>query len=103
MVPALDRPMLNAAVIEKRPNREAEEIMAIAWSYAACLHLKIDPGFVFHHNGYKGDGTNIVDNFRAQRYFGLPMLQWIGLTADDTNARALNIAPYPNMIRWMRD
>lgn len=103
IVPAIDRSTLNADSIEKRENREAEEMMAIAWSYAACIHLGIDPNFVFHDDGYKGGGSYIADNFREKRYFGLPMLQWIGLTADEKNAASMNIAPYPRMIKWLRD
>ena len=86
----------------RQQNREAEEMMAIAWSYAACVHLNLDPHFVFHEGGYKG-GSHLVENFNARRYIGLPMLQWIGLTADDNNAPALNVRPYPHMIKWLLD
>ena len=103
VVPAGERQSLNASAIEKRENREAEEMMAIAWSYAACIHLEIDPYIVFHDNGYKGGGSYIADNFREKRYFGLPMLQWIGLTADEKNAPDMQVAPYPHMIKWLRD
>jgi hypothetical protein len=65
--------------------------------------LNIDPYFVFHDHGYKGGGSNIADNFRDKRYFGLPMLQWIGLTADEKNAVNLKVAPYPHMLKWLRD
>ena len=103
VVPAAERADLHAASIEKRQNRESEEMMAIAWSYAACIHLNLDPYFVFHDHGYKGGGSNIADNFRDKRYFGLPMLQWIGLTADEKNAVNLKVAPYPHMLKWLRD
>lgn len=103
VVPNIERTTLSATTIEKRQNREAEEMMAIAWSYAACIHLGLDPYFVFHDNGYKGGGSNIADNFKEKRYFGLPMLQWIGLTFDEKNAADLNEKPYPNMIKWLRD
>jgi len=103
VVPASERDSLNAAIIESRENREAEEMMAIAWSYAACIYLDIDPYFVFHDNGYKGGGSNIADNFREKRYFGLPMLQWVGLATDEKNAVDMNVLPYPHMIRWLRD
>lgn len=103
VVPAGDRPSLHNNNIGNRENKEAEEMMAIAWSYAACIHLAIDPHFVFHEKGYKGGGAEIVENFREKKYFGLPMLQWVGLAADEEKAAALNIMPYPNMIKWMRD
>jgi hypothetical protein len=103
VVPAIERAALDAASIEKRPRREAEEMMAIAWSYAACVHLGIDPGFVFHDSGYKGGGNYIAENFKEKKYFGLPMLQWIGMAADEKNAKVLNIPPYPHMIKWVLD
>jgi hypothetical protein len=77
--------------------------MAIAWSYAACICLDIDPYFVFHDKGYKDGGRYIVDSFKEKQYFGLPMLQWIGLTSDEKNAATRGIPPYPYMIKWLRD
>lgn len=103
VVPADERASLNAVTIAARPNREAEEMMAIAWSYAACTELKIDPYFVFHDNGYKGGGSSIADNFNNKQYFGLPMLQWVGMTFDEKKAAEKNVPPYPAMIKWLRD
>ena len=102
IVPANERATLNGSTIDTRHNREAEEMMAIAWSYAACIHLDIDPAFVFHDDGYKGGGSYIVDNFREKKYFGLPMLQWTGMAMDEKNAFQGQPA-YPNMIKWLRD
>jgi hypothetical protein len=103
VVPAAERITLNEEVIGKRQDREAEEMMAIAWSYAACLYLQLDPYFVFHDEGYKGGGSYIADNFKEKKYFGLPMLQWIGLAADEKNAATLKVHPFPKMIKWLRD
>ena len=103
IVPSPERPSLNAEAIGKRPRRGAEEMMAIAWSYAACMHIGLDPYVVFHDDGYKGGGSYIADAFANKNYFGLPMLQWIGLTADEKNAPGLNVDPYPHMIKWLRD
>jgi hypothetical protein len=103
IVPAAERPALTASAIEKREMREAEEMMAIAWSYAACMHLSLDPYVVFHDDGYKGGGSYIADNFSNKNYFGLPMLQWKGMAADEKNAVLLNIPPYPYMIKWVLD
>ncbi len=86
VVPAADRRTLNTASIATRKDRDAEEMMAIAWSYAACLGIELAPCFVFHDDGYRGGGSYIADNFKEKKYFGLPMLQWIGLTADEANA-----------------
>lgn len=56
------------------------EMMAIAWSYAACLHLRIDPAMVFHPEGYEGGSQTILENFANGNYFGVPLLQWCGMT-----------------------
>jgi hypothetical protein len=103
VVPAAERHTLTAAAIEKRAMREAEEMMAIAWSYAACMHLGLNPYVVFHDEGYRGGGSYIADNFNNKNYFGLPMLQWKGMAADEKNALLLNVAPYPFMIKWLLD
>jgi antirestriction protein ArdC len=103
IVPAAERASLNASEIGNRKDNAAEEMMAIAWSYAACIQLEIDPYFVFHDKGYGGGGAYIANNFNTKNYFGLPMLQWIGLTVDEKNAATLKVSPYPAMIKWLRD
>jgi hypothetical protein len=80
----------------------AEEMMAIAWSYAAAVHLQLDPAIVFHAAGYGGGGASIAENFGEGRFFGVPMLQWLGLTLDQTQARERGVAPFPHMIQWLR-
>ena len=77
------------------------EIMALAWSYAAALHLGIDPAIVFHPAGYKGESETILSAFAKGTYIGLPGLQWKGLACDEKKAKEFNILPYPNMIRWV--
>ena len=103
VVPAAERAQLTATSIEKRERREAEEMMAIAWSYAACVHLQLDPYFIFHEEGYQGGGGYLADNFINKRYIGLPMLQWMGMTVDEKNAALRNVAPYPFMLKWVLD
>lgn len=73
-----------------------EEMAAIAWSYAAALHLEIDPAVVFHPDGYKGESEMILDNFSEGRYFGVPLLAWWGLT-ENSGGNA-----YPKMAKWLR-
>lgn len=97
VVPAAERRSLCGAVIKERKDAPAEEMMAIAWSYAACIHLQIDPAFVFHNDGYSGGGASIIENFGKGNHFGVPVLQWLGMTA--TSGASI----YPKMIRWMRD
>jgi hypothetical protein len=79
-----------------------EEMAAIAWSYAAAFHLGLDPKIVFHDGGYRGGSDSIVENFGEGRYFGVPLLEWMGLTATKSAAER-GVPPYPYMIRWLRD
>src|SRR5579871_5183989 len=80
----------------------AEEMMAISWSYAAALHLRIAPEVVFHPDGYTGGSQSLLENFAAGRYLGVPMLQWLGLTYDEKQAKATGALPYPKMKMWLR-
>jgi hypothetical protein len=80
-----------------------EEMAAIAWSYAAALYLGIDPAVVFHPNGYSGGSQAILQNFSQGRYFGVPMLEWFGLTADKKTAALPQVSRYPHMLKWLRD
>jgi hypothetical protein len=100
VVPAVERATLSGTAIAERANREAEEMMAIAWSYAACIHLDIDPDFVFHEHGYQAGGSSIMENFKQGRFFGVPMLQWVGLTIE--KAKEPGDIVYPKMSSWLR-
>jgi hypothetical protein len=84
-------------------NDPGEEMAAIAWSYAAALYLGIDPAVVFHPSGYAGGSQAILQNFSQGRYFGVPMLEWFGLTADKKTAALRQIPSYPHMLKWLRD
>lgn len=87
--------------LEVNEMHKTGELMAIPWSYAACIHLNIDPYIVFHEHGYQGGGDNIIENFRAGRFFGTPMLQWCGMTIEPKNSKG-DDKVFPQMIKWMR-
>lgn len=78
-----------------------DEIAAQTWSYAAAIHLGLAPEIVFHPAGYKGSTQTLIQTYRDGSA-GVPLLQWMGLTLDRTQAAAASIAPYPHMIRWLR-
>lgn len=80
-----------------------EEIGAIAWSYAAAMHLGLDPAVVFHEHGYRGASGGFLDNFSHGRYVGVPLLQWMDLTRDAARASEEGVPPYPHMLKWLRD
>ena len=81
--------------------KASEEMMAIAWSYAALVHLGLEPSVVFHEGGYKGWSEALIENFTNGRYIGVPMLQWVGLAADERRAKEIGKKPYPSMIKWL--
>lgn len=93
-------PSQRASLSDNLQTGPAEEMAAIAWSYAAALHIGLDPAVVFHEHGYKGGADSILENFREGRYFGVPFLAWCGMT------RERNIgageAVYPQMSAWLR-
>lgn len=73
---------------------DGDEFAAILWSYAAAIHLKIDPKIVFHSEGYKNESEWLLEQFASENYIGLPMLQWMGFCGDDV--------VYPKLKMWMR-
>ncbi len=98
VVPDALRPQLGGSVTSD----PAEEIMAIAWSYAAVVQLGLEPQLLFHAGGYKGGGDSLIENFTAGRYIGLPMLQWVGMALDERRASEEGQPPFPHMLRWLR-
>lgn len=80
---------------------QGDEIAAILWSYAAALHLKLPPEFVFHEHGYKGNSQWFIDNFTAGNYMGLPLLQWYTM-APSTEKVVSGMPAFPAMQHWMR-
>jgi hypothetical protein len=95
-----ERPVLRGS-LDGQEFAEASEMMVIAWTYAACLHLEIDPAIVFH-DGYKSGGEHTLANFREGRYFGVPMLQWLGMTSQENGTGRHVDAIYPSMKYWVR-
>jgi hypothetical protein len=80
----------------------AEEVSAIAWTWAASRHLDIDPAEVFHVDVISGNGPTLLENFLERHYVGVPMLQYWGLTVEPKDAAARGADPYPHMLQWLR-
>jgi hypothetical protein len=77
------------------------EIAALAWSYAAALHLGLPPEWVFHPDGYRGQSASILETFRSGSLLGQPLLAWLGLTSCGNIGDGK--AQFPEMSRWVRD
>jgi hypothetical protein len=97
------RSNLNDEVALPDVNMDAIEAQAIAWSYAACLCLGLDPTVVFHAGGYKGRSEGLLLNFRLGVYLGLNGLQEAGMTATELTAGESGTHVYPHMLKWLRD
>lgn len=78
----------------------AEEMGALAWSYAAALHIGLNPRIVFHERGYRGQASQLLHDFANGRAVGLPYLWWIGMT---TRPQPDQPSIYPRMLRWLRE
>ena len=78
-----------------------DEIAAQTWSYAATVHLSLAPEIVFHTSGYHESAARLIEIYRDGKA-GVPLLQWMGLTLDRTQAAASSVPSYPHMIRWLR-
>lgn len=95
---AAERSILSDNIMDNRPGKEGEELSAMLWSYAVCLHLKMSPEVVFHKDGYKGDSEWILDNYKNKTFIGLPLLVWMGMTSAQND-----INGFPHMTKWLRD
>ena len=78
----------------------AEEMGAIAWSYAAATHLDIPAEVVFHPHGYKGQASWLLQQFQSGNCIGLPILWWLGMT---TKPEGETPSIFPKMLRWLRE
>lgn len=81
----------------------AEEMMAIAWSYAAARRCGVALRDLFHAEGYKGRSEFAAQAYALGRYAGADLLAAEGMTELDLH-RALErgLPTYPNMLRWLR-
>ena len=94
--PAL-RPSLSAV-----SDDPGEEMAAIAWSWAAAVHLGLAAEVVFHAEGYRGGAASLAAEYRAGGMMGAPILAMYGMTAEPHRAAGQGIAAYPVMQRWLR-
>jgi hypothetical protein len=70
------------------------EMGAIAWSYAAAVHLRVPLDVVFHDHGYRGDGAWLREHFSTTQSLGVPILVWRGLADAES---------FPSMRQWLTE
>ena len=103
LAPAGVRPDLSGEVVIPDIDINVVEAYVTAWAYAAVVHLALEPKILFHPGGYKGKSESLIFTFGCGVYPGANGLENLGLTANGENARKLGVAPYPNMLKWVRD
>lgn len=103
LAPSEIRQTLTGEVIIPNENMDAIEMQVTAWAYAAIINLGLAPQILFHQGGYKGKSESLIFTFSMGIYPGAFGLENLGLTACGENAKKLEVAPYPNMLKWLRD
>lgn len=78
------------------------EAGAIAWSYAAALHLGLNPAIVFHEGGYLGKSKKLLVNFQMGVYLGVNVLEGAGMAVASGKASD-ETTVYPQMLKWLSD
>jgi len=80
-----------------------DELVTLAWSYAAAKYLNLELNILFHDNGYKGDSSWLVEHYRNGGEMGLPLLEWMGLSYGYKRAEKEKVQSFPAMQKWLRD
>ena len=79
------------------------ELMAMLWSYAACIHLGLAPSTVFHEHGYHGQSVALLMNFELGVFIGVHGLEATGMTLSPQDAERSGLQPFPVMQKWLSD
>jgi hypothetical protein len=96
VTPAAQRPFLSGDV-KKAGHDGGDEMAAIAWSWAALVHIGLAPEVVFHPQGYRGASQSLIDAFTCSTGFGFPLLcAWSMCEAPGRSGG------FPMMKRWLR-
>ena len=103
VAPSAVRPSLRGEVAIPGADMSAVEVQVTAWAYAAVVHLGLDPKVLFHDGGYERKSEGLIRTYTLGVYPGVYGLQAVGMTAAGEDARKLGVAPYPHMLKWVRD
>ncbi|QKJ28830.1 hypothetical protein HQ865_03345 [Mucilaginibacter mali] len=100
-MPPSGRLTMNGMLGKKTDMEQASEIIAQAWSYAACVHLGFDPSLVFHEAGYHGSSKSLIENYSGPCATGVPLLGYYDMTHTHQQAELLGTQPFPHMVSWI--
>lgn len=82
---------------------DGAEIAAIAWSWAALVHLDLDPTVVFHNAGYRGSSQNLIQIYQEGRLYGQSLLTYYGMTEFAMpGCEPIGEVVFPAMKTWLR-
>lgn len=80
----------------------AGEVEATAWAYAATVVLGLSPSVLFHEGGYRGKSAALILTYSVGVYPGAYGLSQAGMTRVGEAGQEEGVAPYPNMVHWLR-
>jgi hypothetical protein len=103
VTPSRLRAALNDGLGPMPSIEHAGEAEATAWAFAAVAHLCLHPSVLFHEGGYGGHSEGLIRAFEHGVYPGAHGLAQAGMTAIGEQARRAGVAPYPQMLHWLRD
>ena len=93
IAPASIRASLSGEVEIPGTDPPVLELAAMLWSYAACIHLQLEPHVVFHDDGYHGQAGALIRTFELGVDTGVQVLVEAGMTSADA---------FPAMRCWLR-
>ena len=103
VVPAALRPTLGGKLGDDLTAAHAGEIEATAWAFASVVAIGLDPDVLFHEGGYQGRSRGLAFTYSVGGYAGAPGLCANGMALSRVEAAKRGLAPYPHMIRWLRE
>jgi hypothetical protein len=97
-----DRMLLNDAIDNQSPDAATDEVEAIAWSWAALVHLGLPGEVLFHPAGYKGQSESLLMAYRLGVHVGASGLARRGLCLLPAQAEGSGVQAYPHLRRWLQ-
>ena len=97
------RPKASGNIEETLGEEYNVELGVILWSIAAAHHLQIPLTEIFHKEAYLGQSGWLLEQAATGNYVGLPILQWMGMAAQEESVIAGKAAPFPVMLKWIRE
>lgn len=95
-------PKKRASVYNDVSKNPGDEIVTLAWSYAAAYYLEIEPNVVFHDGGYKGEAKWLAEHYSSGGDMGVPLLDWMELSTVNHRAKDGDMV-FPYMKKWLRE